>query len=684
MTRCVCCNEELSGSVQTCPACGARATSAPDGVTAIDPEAAVGAPAAPRAHDGAPALGSVTPGTLLAGRFRVLAFAGRGGMGEVYRAWDATLEQVVAVKCLPAELSLDPARLARLHQEVRLARAVSHPNVCRVYDVAQSEGLHFLTMEWIDGADLAAALRESGRPAWDRAVDLARQICAGVAAAHDQGVIHRDLKPSNIMIDARGVARVAGFGLAEAAASVPGGRVLEGTPYYMSPEQLEGREATAASDIYALGLVLFELFTGRRAHSGATHEELLTQRRGAPPSARSLASELSGAVAEVLVRCLDADPERRPPSAREVAAALPSSERHGQAQAAAQGRADRVAAFGEELAELRRAGLVELSAGEIAAIGRFHRRLLHDLVERYDVDTSERGKQLSLGLRLVSLLGALAFAASAFFLLYRVWGVISPVVRTVVLAAAPILGVVAAAFAARRERGGYFTSMAAAFAYACMAINVTLLGTTFGVRSSPLESLVLGVFALVLAYGFELKLLLTVGLVSLAWFVTSACHLLAGGCWAEALKFPETMLIAGALLLAASLASRGAPPGFVLVYRLLGMALIWIPTVILGRAGWLSYLPAAPHAIEVGYQLLGFAISGAAIWLGLGQRMREAAYLGAALFIVLLYLKFFDWFWDWMPKYLFFLVVAVVATGAVVALARLRSRLASVPEEVAS
>ena len=684
MTRCVRCNAELPDAGRVCPACGARATGATDGATEIDPHAAVAAAAVPRAPAAEPAAGSLPAGTLLAGRFRVLALAGRGGMGEVFRAWDATLEQVVALKCLPAEVSRDPARLARLYQEVRIARTVSHPNVCRVYDVAEGEGRHFLTMEWIDGADLAATLRGSGRPPGERAVDLARQVCAGVAAAHDQGVIHRDLKPSNIMIDARGVARVADFGLAEAAGAVRGSRVHEGTPFYMSPEQLAGREATAASDIYALGLVLFELFTGHRAHSGATHEDLLSQRRGAPPSPRELAPELPGALVRALVRCLDADPERRPPSAREVAAALPSDERRSQAQAAAQSRADRVVAFGEELAELRRAGLVELSDGELLAIGRFHRRLLRDLEVRYDIDTSERGKQLSLGLRLVSLLGALAFAASAFFLLYRIWGLISPAVRTVVLVAAPIVGVLAAAFAARRERGGYFTSMAAAFAYACMALNLTLLGTTFGVRSSPLASLALGLFALVLAYGFELKLLLTVGLLSLAWFVASAFHGLAGGYWAEPLKFPETVLIAGALLVAASLASRRAPPGFVLIFRLLGMTLIWIPTVILGRAGWFSYLPAAPHAVEVGYQLLGFAIAGAAIWLGLRHRMREAAYLGAALFIVLLYLKFFDWFWDWMPKYLFFLVVAVVATGAVIALTRLRATLAAELKETTS
>ena len=354
------------------------------------------------------------------------------------------------------------------------------------------------------------------------------------------------------------------------------------------------------------------------------------------------------------------------------------------ARSAAQRRADRIAAFNEELAELRRSGLIDLPAAKLAEIEDHHCRVLRDLVQRFDVDTSDSGRQLSLGLRLVSLLGALAFAASAFFLLYRIWGLISPLVRTAILGTAPILGVLAAAFAARRERGGYFAAMAAAFAFACMALNLTLLGATFGVRSSPLLFLALGAFALALAYAFELRLLLFAGLLCLAWFVATGVHDLSGGHWPEALQYPETVLLAGLVLLGASLLTGAAPPGFVLMYRLVGMALVWLPTVILGRAGWLSYLPAAPHSVEIGYQLLGFAVSGVAIWLGLRRRVPEAAYFGAGLFIVLLYLKFFDWLWDWMPKYLFFLIVALVASGAVVALSRLRSALAPAVREVAA
>ena len=180
-------------------------------------------PIRPRRHGGlssrpahAPAGGRFAPGALLAGRYRIVAALGRGGMGEVYRADDLTLGQSVALKFLPAGLARDPDRLARFHAEVRTARQVSHPHVCRVYDVGESDGQAFLTMEYIDGEDLAALLRRIGRLPEEKGIELARQLCLGLAAAHDRGVIHRDLKPANVMIDGRGQVRLTDFGLATA------------------------------------------------------------------------------------------------------------------------------------------------------------------------------------------------------------------------------------------------------------------------------------------------------------------------------------------------------------------------------------------------------------------------------------------------------------------------------------
>src|SRR5437868_8927314 len=158
--------------------------------------------------------GRFAPGTLLAGRFRIVAPLGRGGMGEVYRAEDLKLEQTVALKFLPDDLMRDAARLAQFHNEVRVARAISHRNVCRTYDIGDADGRPFLTMEYVDGEDLASLLRRIGRFPQDKAVEIARQICAGVAAAHERGVLHRDLKPANVMIDGEGHVRLTDFGLA--------------------------------------------------------------------------------------------------------------------------------------------------------------------------------------------------------------------------------------------------------------------------------------------------------------------------------------------------------------------------------------------------------------------------------------------------------------------------------------
>jgi serine/threonine protein kinase len=202
------------------------------------------------------------PGTLLAQRYRIVHFLGRGGMGEVYRADDLLLGQSVALKFLPAASTTSASLLSRFRNEVRTARQVSHPNVCRVYDIGEVEGLTYLSMEYVDGEDLASLLRRIGRLPQEKGLEIARQLCAGLAAAHDKGVIHRDLKPANIMLDGRGHVRITDFGIAGVAEQIRD--IRSGTPAYMSPEQLAGKEVTPRSDIYALGIVLCELFTGKR------------------------------------------------------------------------------------------------------------------------------------------------------------------------------------------------------------------------------------------------------------------------------------------------------------------------------------------------------------------------------------------------------------------------------------
>ncbi len=279
------------------------------------------------ASDPGTAHGRFLPGTLFGKRYRIVGLLGKGGMGEVYRADDLSLGQSVALKLLPPGLAHDPGALDRLRSEVRLARQVSHPNVCRVYDLGEVDGESFVAMEYVDGEDLASVLRRLGRPAQEKALEIARQICAGLAAAHDAGVIHRDLKPANIMIDGRGRARVTDFGLAGEALALGRTDARSGTPLYMAPEQLAGREVSRASDIYSLGLVLYELFSGRRAFDAGSVPELLKKMESTTPS--SLSSHIDGldpAVERIVRRCLEADPRQRPASALAVAAALPGGD----------------------------------------------------------------------------------------------------------------------------------------------------------------------------------------------------------------------------------------------------------------------------------------------------------------------------------------------------------------------
>jgi len=261
---------------------------------------------------------------MIAGRYRIVALLGRGGMGEVYRADDLNLGQEVALKFLP-ESATDAEMLERFRNEVRIARQISHPNVCRVYDIGETNGQIYLSMEYIDGEDLASLVRRIGRLPSDKAVEIARKVCAGLSAAHNKGVLHRDLKPANIMLDGRGEALVTDFGLAGLAAEITD--VNSGTPAYMAPEQLAGREVTLKSDIYSLGLVLYELFTGKRAFDGRTLEEITRVRRdGAISRPSTLVKDVDPAVERAIFRCLEDDPNARPSSALEVAASLPGGD----------------------------------------------------------------------------------------------------------------------------------------------------------------------------------------------------------------------------------------------------------------------------------------------------------------------------------------------------------------------
>ncbi|MCP4548432.1 MAG: tetratricopeptide repeat protein [bacterium] len=263
-------------------------------------------------------------GPLQGGRYKVSHLLGTGAMGEVYYAWDQKLHEPVALKFLPRLLENDWLAIVDLLREVTVARKVAHPNVCRVYDVGEAQGHHFISMEYIDGVTLDSMIHRLGRPRPERAIEIALQICNGLAAAHEQQVLHRDLKPSNLMLDQQGRLRITDFGLAIAAKKIVGEEAKRGTAVYMAPEQLdpdeEMAEATIKSDLYGLGLVLYEMFTGQKAFTTDFPKVMLQRKREmafVPPSV--LVNDLDPKVERAILDCLHGNPDLRPASALQVA-----------------------------------------------------------------------------------------------------------------------------------------------------------------------------------------------------------------------------------------------------------------------------------------------------------------------------------------------------------------------------
>ena len=258
-------------------------------------------------------------GAVLADRYRIIRSLGRGGMGVVYHADDLRLGHAVALKFLPPELAVDPRRLAQFHTEVSLARQISHPNVCRVYDIGDVDGQLFLSMEYIDGEDLSSALRRRGPFPEMEAVEVIRQICAGLSAVHARGILHRDLKPANIMLGAAGQVHLMDFGIA---GSADAHHAIEGTPAYMAPEQLLGKNVTVQSDLYALGLIIHELVTGKSMFGAHTLEQLVAQHEASAVAAPDVPAAITATLRKAMLACLERDSANRPASAQAVAAML--------------------------------------------------------------------------------------------------------------------------------------------------------------------------------------------------------------------------------------------------------------------------------------------------------------------------------------------------------------------------
>ncbi|HKR64840.1 MAG TPA: serine/threonine-protein kinase, partial [Thermoanaerobaculia bacterium] len=266
---------------------------------------------------GAPPV-DLSQGHLFAGRYRIEQVLGRGGMGVVYKATDSQLDETVAIKTLPGDvMTRSPEDLERFKREIRLARRITHRNVLRTYDYGEAEGVYFISMEFVRGYTLSELSEEApNRQMPSRAtVGIARQICRGLQAAHEQGIIHRDIKPQNVLIDAKGEVKLMDFGiarLAEAPEAMTQAGLIVGTPHYMSPEQVQGKQLDARSDVYSMGVLMYELLAGKRPFESSSLTGVLTAHitEKAKPVI-DVRPEIGRELNAIVMRCLEKDPNVR-------------------------------------------------------------------------------------------------------------------------------------------------------------------------------------------------------------------------------------------------------------------------------------------------------------------------------------------------------------------------------------
>lgn len=339
---------------------------------------------------------------------------------------------------------------------------------------------------------------------------------------------------------------------------------------------------------------------------------------------------------------------------------------------AAQARADQIRAFREELRALEAEGLEVIAAEARAPLQAHHDRLLAQLSATWDVDVSGRQKQLSLGMRVVAFLGAAAMSAAVALLFRRVWGHLDTPVQVALLVAAPLAGLGLVELAARRDRSGYFATIAGLVAFACFVVDLAILGDVFDVTPSQNAFLAWGAFGLALAYGWDLRLLLVAGIISLLGYLTATAGTWHGAYWLSAGERPEHYLLAGLVIFGLSWAPHGGRATFPGTYRLFGLLAALLAVLVLSNWGNASVLPLSRRAVEHLYQVGGFLASGAVIWAGVRRHWPGITNLGATSFALFLYTRFYDWWWEWMPRYLFFLVVALVAVLMLLVLQRVR------------
>lgn len=339
----------------------------------------------------------------------------------------------------------------------------------------------------------------------------------------------------------------------------------------------------------------------------------------------------------------------------------------------AQARVEQIHAFRRELAALKSDDVFTIGDADRTRIDAHHAQLLSSLATAFDVDVTTAQRQMSWGMRVASAIGAAAMAMAVYFFFYRVWGLLATPMQVGLLVAGPIAATIATEWVQRRDSGGYFATLTATVALACFVLNLAVLGTLFNTTPRPLVLLVWAAFALLLAYGYGLRLLLAGGILLGMAYLSAQVGTWSGLYWIGMGERPEDFIVAGFVCFSVPwVIPHRRNEGFVPIYRALGLSAAFLAVIVLSNWGHSSYLPFSPRAIEIGYQLFGFAATAAAIWLGIKRDWNDVANTGMTFFGILFFTKVFDWWWDLLPRYLFFLALGLIAIGFLIVMRRLR------------
>ena len=339
----------------------------------------------------------------------------------------------------------------------------------------------------------------------------------------------------------------------------------------------------------------------------------------------------------------------------------------------AQERADDIRVFQRELAILERDGVIALTESQRERAHEYQQDLLKQYALTFDIDRGMQAKQLSLGMRIASFLGALALAASVFFLFHQFWGLYGAAAQVAVLLIAALGTFCATMWLHGRDASGYFTKLAALVAFTCFVLNVAMLGQIFNITPSDKALIPWAALALLLAYVCDLRLLLAAGILCITAFVTARTGTFGGMYWLDMGERPENFFpVAVALFCIPQWIAHERFSGFASIYRVFGLLTLLLPMLALAEWGWGSYLRLDHDTVEDIYQVAGFAFSAAAIWIGVRRHWPEVINAGTTFFVIFLYTKFYDWWWKIMPKYLLFLVLGLTALLILFVLRRLR------------